>query len=270
MNVHKFGLMIIGQTPRKDSVAFVHNWFKSQGLELEIVERGVLDGLSQDQLEVMAGPAYNPEIIQYSTDTRCGATCHCDEGYMDDIGAGWKEYWIPRKVFNARIQECINTLEAEGVECILVTVGLRYPPDHFYSKVPVIFPWKCLSYYIRMLAETVPNPRVGVVNGNGRAMERDFEMWTDNEWSRDIIWHFNLNNDEEYDKQLIGKLDLVVVQYYNCMDLKDGKVSSEESYFLKLEKKFRCPVISATAAALLFARAFVRPPIDEKKLYIPL
>lgn len=263
------GLIEIGQSPRPDSVAFVRNWMLAAGLELDILERGVLDGMSNAELEALEGPAYAPGGP--SPDTRCGGFCRCPGAYQENLGAGWKEYWLPRREYNPRIQRCIEELEAAGAKTILVAVGLCYPPDAFVSHVPVVFPWKCVCNYIRALAETIPSPRIGVVNGNGRTRERDMEMWLHNGWARHIEWHFGLNNgDEAYDQSLRGKLDLAVVQYYSCLDLRNGKITPAEGYFPALERKFDCPVVSATSAALLFLRGLLRPAVDEKQFYTNL
>lgn len=265
------GLINVGQSPRIDNVSFVTNWFAAQGVAVDVIERGILDGLTYGQLKAMEGPPYDPAQPLYSPDTRSGGFVKAPGQQDPNLGDGWTEVWLPQAENLPRIQACIERLEADGADVLLLCCGKKYPVHAFSSKVPVVFPWKLTHGYVKALADTMERPRVGVTIGLGRTYARDMALWTDNDWARNVAFHFGVaQGDAEIDRKAKGNLDLLVVQAYHCMDYRGGKLGPQENYETRLEKEFGCPVISSSAAALLFTRGLLRPAINEKSFYLPL
>lgn len=176
----------------------------------------------------------------------------------------------PRLENEPRIQRCIDQLEAEGAQLILLCCCLRYPLHRFHSTVPVVFPWKTAFNYVQALADTMERPKVGVVIGRGQNWQRDIEMWTNYDGFRNVEFHFGVGHCTGGEEALPEKLDLVVVWGYHTFDYRDGKIGDEECLELKYEKEFNCPVISSASSAFLFARGLMRPVIDEKSYYAPV
>jgi protein AroM len=278
MAKRKLGLINVGQGPRIDNRSFVRNWFKAQGVDVEILEHACFEGMTWEEIHALEGPDYDPSKPMYSPDTRCGAFVHREGVYDFHLGEGWYEVWTPRKENMVRIQRCIDQLEAEGAEVILLCCCLRYPTHAFKSHVPVVFPYKCTFNYVKALADTMDNPQVGIVIGRGQNVERDMDMWKNNDWARNVDFHFAVGHcDGNGEKQLREavknsnkKLDLIVIWGYHTFDLRGGEVGPDECLELRYEKEFDCPVISSASAAFLFARGLMRPAIDEKKYYTPI
>ena len=105
----------------------------------------------------------------------------------------------------------------------------------------------------------------------GRTNWRDIELWTNNEWSRNVDFVFGVGQgNPEIDNAAKGNLDLLVFVGYHCLDYRDGKLGPQENYSTRLEKEFGCPVVTSASAALLFMRGLMRPAINEKEFFIPL
>lgn len=269
---HKIGLLNVGHAPRVDNKSLVANFFRSTGVDCEIIERATFEGETFEEIHKLEGPDYDPNAYMYSPDTRCGAFVH-REGINDIVlGEGWYEVWTPRKENIPRIQRNIDYLEAQGAEIIIMCCCLRYPVNCFKSRVPLILPWTCTFNYVKNLVQYMDRPQVGIVIGRGQNVERDIDMWTDNEWSKNVDFHWGIGHlDGNGEKALMGKkLDLVVVWGWHTFDLEYGKVSDKECMEIRWAKQFNCPVISSASATLLFARGYVRPPLDEKSYYLPL
>jgi len=267
----KVGIINVGHSPRNEYLAIHHNWFNSQGADVEIIERGALDGLSYEELHEQEGPPYDPEKPLYSPDTRTGAFVHRKGVYDGILGEGWCEVWPPRKDSIIRIQKCIDSLEQAGAELIILCCSLEYPENAFKSKVPFITPWKIQFAYAQTLADTMHKPDIGVLIKAGHTYERNVEMWTRRRWTRDVNIHFGMKS---YDlKSITGfppKLDLLIVWGYHSYDLRGGTLGDEECFAIKLSKQYHCPVVTSMSAALMFARGLLRPPIDERLFYTPM
>lgn len=266
----KLGLINVGQGPRIDNRSFVRNYFKAQGVDVEILEHASYEDLTYEQIAALEGPDFDPNVPLYSPDTRCGAFVHCEGEHDFYLGDGWHEVWTPRLENEPRIQRCIDQLEAEGAQLILLCCCLRYPLHRFHSTVPVVFPWKTAFNYVQALADTMERPKVGVVIGRGQNWQRDIEMWTNYDGFRNVEFHFGVGHCTGGEEALPEKLDLVVVWGYHTFDYRDGKIGDEECLELKYEKEFNCPVISSASSAFLFARGLMRPVIDEKSYYAPV
>jgi len=266
----KLGLINVGQGPRIDNRSFVRNYFKAQGVDVEILEHCSYEDMEWEEIHALEGPDYDPTKPLYSPDTRCGAFVHRPDGDDFYLGKGWYEVWTPRKENEPRIQRCIDQLEAEGAQLIMLCCCLRYPTHAFHSNVPVVFPWKTAFNYVQALADTMDHPRVGVVIGRGQNWERDIEMWTNYDGFRNVEFSFGVGHCTGGEKTLPDDLDLVVVWGYHTFDYRGGEISDEECLEVKYMKEFNCPVISSASSAFLFMRGLMMPVIDEKSYYAPV
>jgi len=114
----KIGAVTIGQSPRNDIIPEIREVLDS---EVEIVEKGALDGLSLNDIN-----SYYSEPTNYTLVTR-----------MND----GTEVKIPEKFIVPRIKNCISELEEKGVEIIILLCTGEFPElesQHILLKPGII------------------------------------------------------------------------------------------------------------------------------------
>lgn len=119
------GTVTIGQTPRDDVVPHLRAFI---GDHVEIVERGALDGLSQQAIENARQTSQGALLV---TRLRGGIEVHVREGFL-----------IPK------LQQCVTSLQ-ERVDLIAVLCTGDFPS--MVSDRPVIYPGALLRNTVRGL-----------------------------------------------------------------------------------------------------------------------
>jgi protein AroM len=124
----KIGAITIGQSPRIDVIPEMQEIL---GENVIILEAGALDGLTKKDIE-----KFQPDENDYVLVSRFG-----------------KSYIIPR------LQNCINSLEEQGAELIIV-ICTGYFGNLLTSKVPLIYPQKILYSLVPNFSV---NGKIGVI-----------------------------------------------------------------------------------------------------------
>ena len=132
----KIGAITIGQSPRIDVIPEMQEIL---GENVIILEAGALDGLTKKDIE-----KFQPDENDYVLVSRLNDGSHVKFG---------KSYIIPR------LQNCINSLEEQGAELIIV-ICTGYFGNLLTSKVPLIYPQKILYSLVPNFSV---NGKIGVI-----------------------------------------------------------------------------------------------------------
>jgi len=125
----KIGLITIGQSPRNDIMSDI---LPILGNRAEILQKGALDNLSQDQLsEIAPGP--------------------CDTVLVSSLRDGTSVLMAEEKILKL-LQKCIEELESLGVSGIMLLCTGDFK-DTLSSSVPLLFPNKILSGLLPALCD---------------------------------------------------------------------------------------------------------------------
>lgn len=119
--MRKIGFITIGQSPRRDIMKDIESLLLQ---EIEIFQRGALDGLSEEELlEVQPSPG---QTVLASTLADGRAVIMAEEKILPYL------------------QRCINDLERDGVDSILFLCTGDFG-DVLSSKVPLLYPNRILN-----------------------------------------------------------------------------------------------------------------------------
>ncbi len=146
----KLGIITIGQTPRVDLIPEIKPIF---GENVEIIERGALDGLSLEEVEVFY-PSSNDEVLV----TRM---------------ADGKSVKIAERYIYPRLQEQIKRLEFEGIQIVLIACTGEFSP--FDTKSLIIYPQKVLYHVTASMAQGL---RLGVLIPDRIQTESAQKRWS--------------------------------------------------------------------------------------------
>lgn len=123
----KLGVITIGQAPRTDVVPEMVEYL---GQNVEIIEKGALDGLSFEEIKNFYPEEDDSVLVSRLKD-----------------GRGVK---LAKKHIIPRLQDCIYDLEREGADIILfICTGVF--PEIFVSNKPLIYPQKILHSVVKNL-----------------------------------------------------------------------------------------------------------------------
>lgn len=254
MTKRKLGILTVGQSPRNGFTSFNRNALNSFGLNMEVIEAGGLDGLAPDEIKDLE---CSPNEI--------GIACyvHVKGSFDYRLGEGWQEPWISREKLIPHLQKGIDTLERAGVDLILLCCAEEYPENAFHSKVPLILPYAVMFSQARMLADTMEKPGIGVLVPSKLHYKQDLATWTSRRWMHDIDLHIAIKKPKEEGwgvSQLKGK-KLVAVFYWGY-GVGTAPLDPDRRVAL-LEEELDAPVITPGAASIFFARALLRPILDD-------
>jgi len=130
----KIGLVTIGQSPRTDVTPILRDIL---GTKVELIEKGVLDGLGKKEIEKLAPTARDYTLV---TRLRDGTSVK-----------------VARRYITSKIQKCIEELEELGVGLNLLLCTGEFPA--LKAKKPLIMPDKLLSNIVRC----VKGGKIGIV-----------------------------------------------------------------------------------------------------------
>lgn len=146
----KIGLLTIGQAPRVDLVPEIK---KVLGEDVEIIERGALDGLTLKEVKSLY-PGENDEVLV----TRM---------------ADGTEVKVAEKEIFPRLKEKIKNLEAEGINTIFLACTGEFPS--FDSASLIVRPQKVLHHVVSSLAEGLT---LGIIIPDERQVVSAKERWS--------------------------------------------------------------------------------------------
>ena len=122
------GVVTIGQAPRVDLVPEIRSIL---GEEIQIIEKGALDGLSLKEVETFY-PRKDDEVLV----TRM---------------ADGTSVTVAEKYIYPRLKDQVKSLELEGVKVILLACTGEFPP--FDSSSLIVYPQKVLYHVVVSLAQ---------------------------------------------------------------------------------------------------------------------
>lgn len=128
------GLLTIGQSPRTDVTPILRDML---GSEVELIEKGALNGLAKKEIEKLA-----PTARDYVLVTRL----------RDGISVK-----VARKKIIPRVQKCIEELEDLGADFILLLCTGEFP--NLKARKPLIMPEKLVSNIV----QCVKGGKIGIV-----------------------------------------------------------------------------------------------------------
>ncbi|AYO29743.1 AroM protein [Biomaibacter acetigenes] len=146
----KLGLLTIGQAPRVDLVPEIKTVL---GEDVEIIERGALDGLTLKEVEALY-PGQDDEVLV----TRMA----------DDTEVKVAE----REIF-PRLKNQIKKLELEGINTIFLACTGEFPP--FDSASLIVRPQKVLHHVVSSVAEGLT---LGVIIPDERQAVSAIKRWS--------------------------------------------------------------------------------------------
>jgi protein AroM len=146
----KLGVVTIGQTPRVDLVPDIK---KMLGVNIEIIEKGALDGLSLKEVETFY-PRKDDEVLV----TRM---------------ADGTSVTVAEKYIYPRLKDQVKSLELEGVKVILLACTGEFPP--FDSSSLIVYPQKVLYHVVVSLAQGL---KLGVLIPDELQIESAKKRWS--------------------------------------------------------------------------------------------
>lgn len=130
----RIGLITIGQSPRKDVTSTIR---KMLGIEMELIEKGALNGLTRKEIEKLAPTARDYVLV---TRLRDGTPVK-----------------VARRHIAPRIQKCLKELEALDVNINLLLCTGEFPS--LKAEKPLIMPEALITNVVRCMK----GGKIGVV-----------------------------------------------------------------------------------------------------------
>jgi len=146
----KVGMITIGQSPRKDVTSEIRGIIG----KVEIVERGCLDGLTEEQIRSLKPDEGEPFLV---TLLRGGSSIQVSRGKVIDL-----------------IQKRVGELEKENVNLTVLLCTEDFPD--FKSEKPVIEPGKLIYSVVQSVI--TKDRKVGVLIPSFGQMEQARKKWS--------------------------------------------------------------------------------------------
>ena len=146
----KIGAITVGQAPRVDVTADIMDIL---GPDVELLERGGLDGLTREEIAAFAPQGDDYVLVSRLVD---GSSVTFAEKYV-----------IPR------LQAAIDELEAAGVKLIMVFCTGAFPPE-LTSNVPMLFPNDLIQALVPLLTR---RSSIITVTPSPLQIEQNQEKW---------------------------------------------------------------------------------------------
>jgi len=122
----KIGAITIGQTPRSDIISEIK---EEIGIEVEIVEKGALDGLTLEEVKSFSPKPGDDVLVTKMKDGR--------------------EVKIAEKYIREKIIKCVNELEHCKVDIIMLFCTGEFP--YIKSKIPILAPDVLLKNMVKSI-----------------------------------------------------------------------------------------------------------------------
>jgi protein AroM len=253
----KLGLIGTGQGPRSEYIAFHSGMLRRLGLEVDVVMRHALHGMSAAEIQALAPKPEDPAIHGYVR----------VPGEMNHrFGADWGEVWMERGRSIGLVQACIDALEKEdGVDATIYCCAEPYPKDAFRCSRPLVLPYRVALGY----AEAVAHSRggkatIGILTGGTRQRKQQLEMWHSYPWTANLNLQFELVGEApgEAAKRLAEtKPDLVIYWGYG-IGLAPG---DPPGLISEMEAILGRPIILGHIVSTLFVRSLLYPSINGRE-----
>lgn len=203
----KLGMITIGQSPRKDVVPEMKKFLPEDTI---IIEKGALDGLSKEEIELM-----KPKDKDYVLVSKLSDNTNVTFA---------KRYIIPR------IKESILELEVEKVDLILIICTGKFE-EKFESKIPILYPDEII---LGVVPSFLSGMRLAVITPEKKQIEQTRKKWE--KIDKDVIVEYaspyeDINQLKQASMKIKGKSDLVVL---DCI----GYTADMKEYVKKITDSF--------------------------------
>ena len=175
MSKRKIGIVTTIHSPRKEYTSMHRNVLKKMDLDVEVIETGVLDGLTFEEIQ---------EICCKENEFGIGGFANVSaDTYDRRMGSGRIEINIEMSKFIPYAQKAIDRLEAQGCELIMLCCAEQYPEDAFHTNVPLIMHYRVAFSVVQTLVGCLNRrPSIGVVIPDQRHYPQDLHTWHSREW----------------------------------------------------------------------------------------
>ena len=169
----KLGLITTGQGPRNEYVRYHRNLMWELGVDAEIKIRNAMDGLTREQIRAMESKPGDRYI---------GSHIHEPGATGDRLGPGWGRVLTDSKPLIPLFQQCLDSLEAEGVDATILCCAEEYPIDAVHSKRPCVVPWLVMTEWVRVSTMYMAEPKIGILIPDEEHREEDAATWSSQPW----------------------------------------------------------------------------------------
>ena len=174
----KLGLVITGQGPRNEYVRYHRNLMWELGVDVEIKIRNAMDGLSREEIRAMESKPGERYVASHIHEPGAiGAS---------RMGPGWGRVFTDDKPLIPLFQNCLDSLEAEGVDATILCLAEEYPLDAFNSKRPFLVPWLVMTEWLRVSTMGMAEPKVGIMIPDEEHREEDAATWSSQPWMKGL------------------------------------------------------------------------------------
>ncbi len=251
----RIGVVTTGHGPRDEYVRYHRAALEALGVQVEIVTRHALDGLTSEQLEPHRVGADVPNI---------GAHVHVAGASGNRMGPGWEHRFYDLEFCLGRIQSTVDQLTgADDADIVILACAAELPDITLTSDRLLIHPREILFSYAEILSWGMRRPlRVGVLVDREHA-EQDRADWQRRPWSSRINLHLMPmdGSAEVAAARLAGREpDLAMIFGYG-VGLAPGDRREE---IADLERAIGAPLLTPHRATSLFLRNLIMPSIDDR------
>jgi hypothetical protein len=251
----KVGIITTGQSPRNEYRSFHRNALAALGLEVEVLERACLDGLTRAEI---AGHEIKPE-------QGLGIGCYVHNTTPDDIrmGAGWEEIFVEQKWYLERCQAAVDAHVADAVDIILMCCAEMYPEGALHSRVPLLLPYQLMFDLVRRQAEARGRIKLALLLPTDWHIEQDRATWRSQPWMSKVECHFGIGIPSGAAvKQLRanGPYNIALIWGYG-----DGLAPFDpETMLADTSAALGCPTITPNVLNIFNARTLLTPAWPER------
>lgn len=257
MQKAKLGLITTGQGPRNEYVRFHRNLLWDLGVDCEIHIRNAQDSLTREQIRSLE-PQPGDRVIGHHVH-EIGAT-------GDRMGEGWREVHTKDRPLIPLFQNCIDSLEKEGVDAIILCCAEEYRTDDFHSNCPLIVPWIVMEEWVRTNTMYMNNPKVGILITDEKHREEDLNTWHSQPWMEKLKVVLDVNRGDNFAQALTHMkeedVDMILLWGYGLSLAPNDPMDLLTSGY---EILGNIPYVTPQRLCIYQARNVLCPCLDERR-----
>jgi hypothetical protein len=257
MNKPKLGLVTTGQGPRNEYVRFHKNLLRDLGVDCEICIRNGQDSLSREEIRSLE-PQPGDRVIGHHVH-EIGAT-------GDRMGDGWKEVHTKDRPLIPLFQKCIDSLNAEGCDAIILCCAEEYQEDDFHSDCPLILPWIVMEHWVHANTIHMNNPKVGILITDEKHREEDINTWHSKPWMEKLKVFVEVNQGDNFGQALKKlkkeEVDMILIWGYGLSLAPNDPMDLLGSGYEIIGK---IPYVTPQRLCTYHVRNLLTPHIDERR-----
>lgn len=251
----KLGLITTGQGPRNEYVRYHRDLMRQLGVDVEIKIRNAMDGLSREEIRAIESKPGDRYIASHVHEP--GAT-------GDRMGPGWGSVYTRSTPLIPLFQQCLDSLEAEGVSATILCCVEEYPIDAFHSKCPLVVPWLVVTEWIRISTMYMAKPKIGILIPDEEHREENVATWSSQPWMKRLETVFEPRKgrlNEAIARLREENVDLAIYWGYGL-----GIAPKDPPDMLKsIYEVLGVPFITPQRFAVLHIRNLLVPSLDDRR-----